>query len=62
MIVRPSGDSYDGLLLLDPFSRKMTDTRPIMTKLLGYTREGFLENQLWQRGLPNDEQSTQGTF
>ena len=30
--------AHDGVLLLDPGTRKITDANPFMTKLLGYTR------------------------
>ena len=31
--------AHDGVLLLDPATRKITDANPFMTKLLGYSQD-----------------------
>ena len=54
--------AQDGILLLDPISRKITDANPFMERLLGYTREEFLGKELWQIGLLEDEQSSHAAF
>jgi PAS domain S-box-containing protein len=54
--------AQDGILLLDPISRKITDANPFMAQLLGYTREEFLGKELWQIGLLEDEQAGQAAF
>ncbi|MDB6174196.1 MAG: two-component hybrid sensor and regulator [Chthoniobacteraceae bacterium] len=54
--------SRDGILLLDPISRKITDANPFMTELLGYSREELLGRELWQIGLLEDERASQSAF
>ena len=54
--------AQDGILLLDPVSRKITDANPFMERLLGYTREELLGKELWQIGLLEDEQAGQAAF
>jgi len=54
--------AQDGILLLDPVSRKITDANPFMAQLLGYTREEFLGKELWQIGLLEDEQAGHAAF
>jgi PAS domain S-box-containing protein len=43
--------SKDGILMVDPRTRTITDANPFMTELLGYTREQLLGQELWQIGL-----------
>jgi two-component system CheB/CheR fusion protein len=46
----------DGVLIVDPHTRRITDANPFMTEMLGYTREEFLEKELCEIGLfPNLE-------
>jgi PAS domain S-box-containing protein len=52
----------DGILMLDPVSRKITDANPFMTDLLGCTREEFLGKELWQLGFWKDEQASHTAF
>ncbi|MGH7981139.1 MAG: hybrid sensor histidine kinase/response regulator, partial [Limisphaerales bacterium] len=54
--------AQDGILLLDPVSRKITDANPYMTQLLGYTRQELLGKELWQIGLLKDEQASHAAF
>jgi PAS domain S-box-containing protein len=54
--------AQDGIVTVDPFSRKITDANPYMTKLLGYTRDEFVGKELWQIGLLKDEEANQGVF
>ncbi len=54
--------AQDGILSLDPVTRKITDANPYMTQLLGYTREEFLGRELWQIGLLKDEAASQAAF
>jgi two-component system CheB/CheR fusion protein len=55
-------ESRDGILLLDPVSRRIVDANPFITQLLGYTREEFLGKELWQIGLFEDEQASHAAF
>ncbi len=54
--------AQDGIVMLDPISRKITDANPFMTRLLGYTREELLGKELWEIGLLKDERASQDAF
>jgi two-component system, chemotaxis family, CheB/CheR fusion protein len=55
-------EARDGILLLDPVSRRIVDANPFITQLLGYTREEFLGKELWQFGLIENEQASHAAF
>ena len=52
----------DGILILDPVSRKITDANPFMSELLGYPREELLDKELWEIGLLKDEKASRSAF
>lgn len=52
----------DGILLLDPETRKITDANPFMSELLGYPHEELLGKELWEIGLLKDEQASRAAF
>jgi PAS domain S-box-containing protein len=52
----------DGILILDPGTRKITDANPFMSELLGYPRAELLGKELWQIGLLKDEKANQSAF
>jgi PAS domain S-box-containing protein len=52
----------DGILILDPKTRKITDANPFMTQLLGYKHGELLGMELWQIGLLKDEKASQDAF
>jgi PAS domain S-box-containing protein len=52
----------DGILILDPRTRKITDSNPFLTELLGYGREEMLGKELWEIGLLKDEKANRGAF
>jgi PAS domain S-box-containing protein len=52
----------DGILILDPETRKITDANPFMTELLGYPHEELLGKELWQIGVLGDEKASQAAF
>ena len=52
----------DGILILDPETRKITESNPFMTELLGYSREELLGKELWEIGLLKDEAASRGAF
>ncbi len=54
--------AHDGILLLDPNTRKITDANPFMTKLLGYPRNQFVGKELFEIGLLKDETASQAMF
>ncbi|MFL5588422.1 MAG: PAS domain S-box protein [Ktedonobacteraceae bacterium] len=52
----------DGVLILDPRTRKILDANPFMEELLGYTREELIGKELFEIGLHKDEQANQDAF
>ncbi|HUR44918.1 MAG TPA: ATP-binding protein [Candidatus Saccharimonadales bacterium] len=52
----------DGILMLDPATRKITESNPFMTELLGYRREELVGKELWQIGLLKDEEANRSAF
>ena len=54
--------AHDGVLLLDPGTRKITDANPFMTSLLGYTRGQLVGKELFQIGLLKDQAASQEMF
>ena len=49
--------AQDGILLIDPESRKIIDANPFITQLLGYSLEDLVGKELWQIGLFKDEKA-----
>jgi two-component system sensor histidine kinase DegS len=54
--------AHDGILLLDPGTRKITDANPLMTKLLGYSHSQLVGKELFEIGLLKDEAASQAMF
>ena len=54
--------AHDGVLLLDPVTRKITDANPFMTKLLGYTHNQLVGKELFEIGLLKDEVASKEMF
>ena len=52
----------DGILILDPHSRKITDANPFMSELLGYRHDELLNKELWEIGLLKDEKASRTAF
>jgi PAS domain S-box-containing protein len=52
----------DGILILDPATRKITDANPFMSKLLGYSYKELMGKELWEIGLLKDEKASQEAF
>src|SRR5439155_5276634 len=52
----------DGVLIVNPETRKIIDVNPFMTELLGHSREEFLGKELWEIGLFKDEASNRAAF
>jgi len=52
----------DGILILDPNTRRITDANPFMTELLGYPHEELLGKELWEIGLLKDEEASRAAF
>ena len=54
--------AHDGVLLLDPATRKIVDANPFMTRLLGYTHRQLVGKELFEIGLLKDEAASQDMF
>ena len=52
----------DGILILDPETRKITDANPFMSELLGYPHGELLGRELWEIGLLKDEKASRSAF
>src|SRR6185503_12233319 len=52
----------DGILMLNPETRKITDANPFMSELLGYPQKELLGKELWEIGLLKDEAASQEAF
>ena len=52
----------DGILLVDPDTRRITDANPFMVELLGYPRDELVGKELWEIGLLADEQASREAF
>ena len=54
--------AHDGVVLIDPGTRKITDVNPFMTKLLGYTRAQLIGKELFEIGLLKDKAASRKMF
>jgi len=54
--------AQDGILLINPITRQITDANPYICQLLGYSREEFIGNELWRFGILADEQASHSAF
>jgi PAS domain S-box-containing protein len=54
--------AHDGVFLLDPATRKITDANPFMMKLLGYSQAQLVGRELFEIGLLKDEAASQEMF
>jgi PAS domain S-box-containing protein len=54
--------AHDGILLVDPDTRKIVDANPLMTKLIGYSRRQLIGKELFEIGLLKDEVASQKMF
>jgi PAS domain S-box-containing protein len=52
----------DGILILDPGTREITDANPFMSEFLGYSHEELLGKELWEIGLLKDEEVSRAAF
>ena len=54
--------AQDGVLLIDPYTCKITDANPFMTRLLGYTHDQLVGKELFEIGLLKDELASREMF
>jgi PAS domain S-box-containing protein len=52
----------DGILIVDPATRKITDANPFMSELLGYSNGELVGKELWEIGLLKDEKASRAAF
>ena len=54
--------AQDGVLLVDPTTRKITDANPFIIQLLGYTHDQLVGKDVFEIGLLNNESASHGMF
>ncbi len=54
--------AQDGILLVDPTSRRVFDANPFLTDLLGYSRDDLVGKELWEIGLFQDIEVSKAAF
>src|SRR5205814_3711300 len=52
----------DGVLIIDPATRKIIDANPFMTELLGYERQELVGKEPIEIGLVSDEAAARAMF
>ncbi len=54
--------AQDGILILDAETGAITDVNPFLIKMLGYSREEFVQKKLWEVGAFKDIEASQEAF
>jgi len=54
--------AQDGILILDSKTGTITDVNPYMIKMLGYSREEFIQKKLWEVGAFKDVEASKDAF
>ncbi len=54
--------AQDGILILDAQTGAITDVNPFLIKMLGYSREEFIQKKLWEVGAFKDIEASQEAF
>ena len=54
--------AHDGIILIDPQTRRIIEVNPFLVVFLGYTREEFIGKELFEIGLLKDESASQAAF
>ena len=54
--------AQDGILILDARTGVIIDVNPYLIKMLGYSREEFLEKKIWEVGAFKDIEASQNAF
>ncbi len=55
-------EAQDGILILDAETGAITDVNPFLIKMLGYSREEFIEKKLWEVGAFEDIKASKDAF
>jgi PAS domain S-box-containing protein len=54
--------AQDGILLVDPLTRRVFDANPYLIDVLGFARNEVLEKELWELGFFEDIETNQAAF
>lgn len=54
--------AQDGVLIIDPVTRKIIDVNPYLVRITGYPFEDFIGRELFEIGLLRDEAASQAAF
>ncbi len=54
--------AQDGILILDAETGAIVDVNPFLIKLLGYSREEFIEKRIWEVGAFRDIEASRNAF
>ena len=54
--------AHDGILIVDPETRKIIDVNPFLVEFLGYTHAEFIGKELFEIGLLKDEAASRTAF
>jgi diguanylate cyclase (GGDEF)-like protein/PAS domain S-box-containing protein len=54
--------AQDGILILDAATGDITDVNPFLIRMLGYSREEFVQKKLWEVGAFQDVKASQEAF
>src|SRR5512140_1334457 len=54
--------AQDGILILDAETGAIEDVNPYLIKMLGFSREEFVEKKLWEVGAFKDIEASQEAF
>ncbi len=54
--------AQDGILILDAETGMIDDVNPFLIKMLGYSREEFVEKKLWEVGAFRDIEASKLAF
>ncbi|CAN5295656.1 hypothetical protein BH11PLA2_BH11PLA2_28770 [soil metagenome] len=54
--------AQDGILIVDPATRKIFQVNPFLANLIGYTREEIIGKELWEIGLFQDIEANKKAF
>jgi PAS domain S-box-containing protein len=54
--------AHDGILIVDPVTRKIIDANPFMERFLGYTHKEYIGKELFEIGLLEDEAANRAAY
>lgn len=54
--------AQDGIVIIDPATRRIVDANPFMTSLLGYSREELIGKEMFEIGLLKNEEASRRMF